>query len=601
MESFKERIAVISLDKCKPARCKMECKINCPVVRMGKFCVKVEKNENYAQIEESLCIGCGICVKKCPFKAIQIVNLRSSPGKNIIHRFGVNSFRLYSLPIPKLGNVLGIVGTNGIGKSTALKILGGKMLPNLGSFDCQPNIKCLKKFFRGGELQNYFNRIIDKKMKVLLKPQYVDIIPETIKGKVCDILKENDEKNSYSETVEKLDLINTLDRKTEDLSGGELQRFAIALSILQKTDSLLIDEMSSYLDIKQKVKIAQIIRNQLQIEPNLYIVIVEHDLSIIDYLSDFICCIYGKSGAYGVVTMPYSVREGINIFLSGYIPNENLRFRNSSIDFQSLNINPEKKDSLDKSDFTYPSDEISLGNFKLYIEPGNYSQSEIIVLLGENGSGKTTFVKFLGGFLKQKEKKNFKNQLRVSYKPQKISPDYKGTVGKLISEKLSHISPDSHFNETVLKPLNITTLEDKQLSELSGGELQRLAIVLCLSKNSQLYLIDEPSAYLDSEQRIVVSKVIKRYIQNSKKILFVVEHDFLMITYLGDKVVFFEGNPGLVCTARSPTNIGKGVNLFLKELSITFRRDPLNKRPRINKLNSVKDKEQKKIGQFVIN
>jgi ATP-binding cassette subfamily E protein 1 len=601
MNKSKERIAIVSREKCKPVKCRQECKKNCPVVRMGKFCIEVEKNSKYSTIEESLCIGCGICVKKCPFDAIQIVNLNSSPGKNIIHRYGGNSFRIYSLPIPKPGSIIGIIGTNGIGKSTALKILGGKILPNMGLYESIPDIKMLKNYFRGGELQNYFNRIIEKKMKVVVKPQYVDIIPETIKGKIIDIFDEKSEKKDYKKIINLLDLEKIVNRETRYLSGGELQRFAIGLSLVQKYDSLLIDEMSSYLDIKQKIEVAKIIRNELEKFSNIYIIIVEHDLSIIDYLSDFICCLYGKPGAYGVVSVPYSVKEGINIFLSGYIPSENLRFRESSIDFSSLTNNTRNNSSSLKPDFTNIQDKVELKDFKLTIMPGNYFYSEIIILLGENGTGKTTFVKYLGGFLKGINAKNLFKSIKISYKPQKISPDYRGSVGKLISDKLYSDRTESKFKEMVVDPLNLEMLKDKQLSELSGGELQRLAIALCLSKNAELYLIDEPSAYLDSEQRIIVSKIIKKFASNSKKIFFIVEHDFLMITYLGEKIIYFEGNPGISCKARSPMSLSDGINCFLKDLNITFRRDPVNKRPRINKLNSVKDKEQKKKGQYVVN
>lgn len=65
-----------------------------------------------------------------------------------------------------------------------------------------------------------------------------------------------------------------------------------------------------------------------------YVIVVEHDLSVLDYLSDYICVLYGQPAVYGVVTLPYSVREGINIFLDGHIPTENLRFRDESLTFR---------------------------------------------------------------------------------------------------------------------------------------------------------------------------------------------------------------------------------------------------------------------------
>lgn len=139
---------------------------------------------------------------------------------------------------------------------------------------------------------------------------------------------------------------------------------------------------------------------------------------------------------------------------------------------------------------------------------------------------------------------------------------------------------------------------DQPICNLSGGELQRVAITLCLGKPADIYLIDEPSAYLDSEQRIIAAKVIKRFILHAKKTAFVVEHDFIMGTYLADRVVVFEGKPAVEATATTPQSLVSGMNCFLKNLEITFRRDPTNFRPRINKRDSQKDQEQKASGDY---
>jgi len=154
------------------------------------------------------------------------------------------------------------------------------------------------------------------------------------------------------------------------------------------------------------------------------------------------------------------------------------------------------------------------------------------------------------------------------------------------------------FQSDVSKPLNLDNIIDQEVLNLSGGELQRVALCLCLGKPADIYLIDEPSAYLDSEQRIIAAKVIKRFILHSKKTGFVVEHDFIMATYLADRVIVYEGEPSQDCRANSPQSLLSGMNLFLKGLDITFRRDPTNYRPRINKLESVKDKEQKSAGNY---
>lgn len=136
------------------------------------------------------------------------------------------------------------------------------------------------------------------------------------------------------------------------------------------------------------------------------------------------------------------------------------------------------------------------------------------------------------------------------------------------------------------------------VKKLSGGELQRTALVLALGKAANVYLIDEPSAYLDSEQRVIASKLIKRFTLNANKTSFVVEHDFIMATYLADRVIVYEGTPAKECFAKAPVPLVEGMNKFLKLMNITFRRDRTSYRPRINKQGSVKDQEQKKSGKY---
>lgn len=154
------------------------------------------------------------------------------------------------------------------------------------------------------------------------------------------------------------------------------------------------------------------------------------------------------------------------------------------------------------------------------------------------------------------------------------------------------------FTSEVCKPMKLDNIIDNEVQKLSGGELQRVAIILALAKGADTYLIDEPSAYLDSEQRVVTAKVLKRFVLNNQKCAFIVEHDFIMSTYLADQVIVYEGEPGVKCLANSPQGLLEGMNKFLGMLEITFRRDMTNFRPRINKLNSVLDKEQKSSGNY---
>lgn len=326
---------------------------------MGKMCIEVAPTSKVAFISEELCIGCGICVKKCPFEAITIINLPRSLARETTHRYGPNTFKLHRLPMPRPNEVLGLVGTNGIGKSTALKIMAGKLKPNLGRFDEPPKWEDILRHFRGSELQNYFTRILEDNLKALIKPQYVDNIPKAIKGTVGVLIKAKDERAISDKMLVDLQLDHVLDREIEVLSGGELQRFAIAMVAVQAADVYMFDEPSSYLDVRQRLKAARVIRTlavkedspegaeeddgapsssassssaaassstpsgaagsgpSAGVAKDRYVIVVEHDLAVLDYLSDFICVLYGTPGAYGVVTMPFSVREGINIFLAG--------------------------------------------------------------------------------------------------------------------------------------------------------------------------------------------------------------------------------------------------------------------------------------------
>lgn len=458
--------------------------------------------------------------------------------------------------MPRPGQVLGLVGTNGIGKSTALRVLAGKLKPNLGQFENPPEWQDILNHFRGSELQNYFTKILEDNLKAIIKPQYVDHIPKAVKGKVIDILSSKCEKDeALQRYLQDLDLVHVQDRDVENLSGGELQRFAIAVVAVQAADIYMFDEPSSYLDVRQRLKAALVIRSMVEINRRAYVICVEHDLSVLDYLSDFICCLYGTPSAYGVVTMPFSTREGINIFLAGYVPTENLRFRQEELTFKVSQTAEETFINHDDNanTYAYPAMTKTLlskkkdTTFKLHIERGNFTDSEIICMLGENGTGKTTFIRMLAGLLKSDEMEKAEaeedqdgidaaslhyNSSLVSYKPQKISPKFGGTVRQLIHKRCRDAYVHPQFVTDVVKPLNIENIIDNEVQTLSGGELQRLAIVLCLGKPADIYLIDEPSAYLDSEQRIVAAKVIKRFILHAKKTAFVVEHDFIMVRLL---------------------------------------------------------------------
>ena len=417
---------------------------------MGKLCIEVNPTDKKAFLSEELCIGCGICVKKyvlpsfapltttdvrCPFEAIQILNLPTNLSTHVTHRYNANAFKLHRLPTPRPGQVLGLVGTNGIGKSTALKILSGKLKPNLGRYDDPPEWQEILKHFRGSELQNFFTKVLEDDIKAVTKPQYVDQIPRSIKipkatvGHMLDIQSQMENKEQLAEDLE---LKGLLTREVTQLSGGELQRFAIAIASVRQADIYMFDEPSSYLDIRQRLAAARVIRGL--VTPTNYVVIVEHDLATLDYLSDFICVLYGVPGTYGVVTMPYSVREGINIFLDGMIPTENLRFREESLTFK-ISENADEVQAPKTRRHAYPAMTKTLGGFKLHVDPGEFSESEILVLLGENGMGKTTLVQLLGGKMEPDDPKD-KIELRVSMKPQTSESASCVSAGSFMGKKL---------------------------------------------------------------------------------------------------------------------------------------------------------------------
>lgn len=464
-------------------------------------------------------------------------------------------------------------------------------------YDSPPDWEEILKYFRGSELQNYFTKVLEDDLKAIVKPQYVDQLPRAIKGDVKTVgplVKARHEQDNLDHIMDTLELRHVEDREIGVLSGGELQRFAIALVCVQKADVYMFDEPSSYLDVKQRLTAARTIRELLR--PDDYVIVVEHDLSVLDYLSDFICVLYGRPAVYGVVTLPSSVREGINIFLDGNIPTENLRFREESLTFRIAEAGEDYM--VDKArGFDYPAMKKTLGGFSLEIKAGSFTDSEIIVMMGENGTGKTTFCKMLAGVEKPDNNQKIP-PMNISMKPQKITPKFTGTVRQLFFKRIKAAFLNPQFQTDVYKPLKLDDFIDQEVQNLSGGELQRVAIVLALGLPADIYLIDEPSAYLDSEQRIIAARVIKRFIMHNKKTAFIVEHDFIMATYLADRVIVFDGQPSIKARANKPESLLTGCNKFLENLDVTFRRDPVSFRPRINKYASQNDQAQKLAGNY---
>ncbi|NVM43598.1 MAG: ribosome biogenesis/translation initiation ATPase RLI [Candidatus Lokiarchaeota archaeon] len=600
------RIAVLNKDRCKPDKCspfgEKPCIKYCPKVRTGDKTIQLSPNGKSAEIIESLCTGCGICIKKCPFKAINIVNLPDPLLNQITYRYGPDQFSLFRMAIPKKGKVLGLIGQNGIGKSTMLSILSGELKMNLGKFNNDtPDNDAIINFFKGSELQQYFIDMFSNKLSVVYKPQDITLIPKHVSGKVYDLLKKNDADDRLDKIIEDLNLKEILDRNLSVLSGGEVQRVAIAAAYLKNADVYLIDEPSSYLDVSERINMAKLIRSLT--ESNKTVVVVEHDLAILDYLSDYISLFYGAPGVYGIISHPQGVRVGINIYLNGYIKDENVRIRDEPILFHERPPIDSLFD-IGASTFSYENLEKTLGDFHLSVTGSEVHAGEILGILGPNGIGKSTFIDLIANKIKSDTEISLENEviprskLKVSLKPQYIKMPESNLVSGIINQiKMAPFLSQS-YKKRLINSLKLENIKERKISELSGGELQRAAIANCLSTEADIYLLDEPSAFLDIEMRLTVAQLLRKSIEELKKSAFVVEHDIITQDFIADSILVFEGTPGIEGKALTPLNLRDGFNLFLKMMGITFRREKLTKRPRVNKIGSTKDDYQKRINEY---
>ena len=571
------KLAIIHKGKCKPAICGHECKKYCPVEKKETdSCITISGK---TVINEENCIGCAICVKRCPFSAIEIINLPSVDEKDIVHRYGENGFALYGLPTPKEGSVLGLLGKNGIGKSTAVKLLAGTEKINFGKKSSGE--EDIKEFFKGNEILRYFENLDSK--KISYKPQNLSQLAVDVK--VIELLKKRGEVADINRLAKKLDVENVLENRMDKLSGGELQKIAILATSLGDADIYFFDEPLAFLDIRERLRVSNFLR---EIAKNKTLIVVEHDLLILDYLTDHLSIFFGEPGAFGTVSSVKSSKAGVNAYLHGFLKEENLRIRD-----KSLNFNFTKNPPMSGTKITeWPDFDLKFDSgFKLKVDAGEIHQNHVIGILGKNGTGKTSFVRALAGKL-ETSKGKLDLKLDISYKPQ-----------YLFTES-NEIVRDIMFKEKIGKKLasvfNLGVLQSKKLNELSGGELQRFSIARCLAKNADVYLIDEPSAYLDVEERISVAKAIKDTTTEKEKTAFVVDHDLLLISYLADSIINFDGKSGIRGRASKIKGFEEGISELLKSLDVTLRKDKESGRPRINKKDSVLDREQKIAGKWAV-
>jgi ATP-binding cassette subfamily E protein 1 len=600
-----DSIAVVDLDRCQPDRCNYECANYCPPNRTGKECI-VRREERFGEetpyaggpqqihISEEVCLGetCGICVEKCPFDAIEIINLPTELEDDPAHRYGENAFALYGLPIPQAGEVTGILGPNGIGKTTAVRALTGAMVPNLGILDASVGWEEVIDAYRGTELQPYLIALADEAVSIAQKPQYVDQIPREYDGTAADLLASTDERGALAGYIDRLGLEPVLETTVDRLSGGELQRVALAATLARDREFYFLDEISPYLDIGQRVTAARLI-DELATETDAAVLVVEHDLALLDLLADRLHIGYGRPGAFGVITPPKSTRAGINEYLKGYLSTENMRIRPSAITFEE---HAPRESVMGAPLVDYAQMAKSYDGSGFGLEPGQIHAGEVLGVVGPNGIGKSTFAKLITGEIAP-DSGQIEQSVPLAYKPQYVEADTPIRVEALL-QSISTAVGTSIWQTEIGDPLQLERLMDRMVTDLSGGERQRVAIAGCLSTEAQLYVLDEPSAHLDVEQRIQATTAIRRFAENNDKSVLVIDHDIYMIDLLADRLVVFDGEPAVRGHAAPPQSMRAGMNEFLEQLAITFRRDERTSRPRINKPDSQLDRTQKAAGEY---
>ena len=587
------RVAVLDQDLCQPKKCGLECIKYCPVNKSGADCIVLNEEINKAQIDEDICNGCGICVKVCPFDAITIVNLATELATDKIHQYGQNSFRLYKLPTPKKGEVVGLLGRNGMGKSTVINILSGSLKPNLGKYEVPPEWDEILDYYSGTELKSHFEKIKNNQINVSIKPQQVYNIAGVFDGTSKDLLEKYDDRGVSNQLIKTLSLENSVEQHVKELSGGELQRLAVAVASAKDADFYFFDEPSSYNDIYQRTSVARVIQDLAKIGKS--VMVVEHDLMLLDYVSDLIEVLYGVSSAYGIVSNVLSTKVGINVFLDGYLPNENVRFRDKKFTFDVSSTAGQFTEG--ETMIRYPVLEKKYPNFSVTVEPGQIRKGEVLGIMGANALGKTTMMKMIAGAEKPDSGSLYK-KIKISYKPQYLLNDVDVDVVSLLNKANEGLIEGSQEEEQIIDPLKIKKLYNKSIKNLSGGELQKVSIAACLLQKVDLYALDEPSAFLDVEDRIAVAKFLQQFTRSFGKSAMVIDHDLQLLDLISDSIVIFQGTSGINGHASSPMPKVDAMNEFLKSLNITFRRDEKSKRPRVNKENSRLDKTQKASSNF---
>ncbi len=585
---MKKVIAIVEKDKCRPDRCQLECIKYDPLNKSGGEGFHLGASGKSEIAPEVVTEMHKLSAKKCPFEAIHIAKLPDKLDEDPIHQFGANAFELFSLPIVKPNSVVGIIGRNGIGKTTALQILAGNLKPNLGKYKEQTKEEDIMHKYSTTWIGEYFKKLIKNEIKISYKPQRIELLATIYKGKkVEELLKTDEEKKIAKE----LELDSLFQRNIEELSGGELQRLAITAAAAKLADVYYFDEPCSFLDINQRIKAAKLISS---LSKNGSVIVVEHDLATLDYVSDEIQVVYGEQACYGIFSQSKAVRRGINEYMDGFLPDENLQFRDYSIKFEEK---PMQRIISAVTLVEFEELKKEFANFKLKTTAGKIHKSEVLAIMGANGLGKSTFLKLLAGIEDPDSGKV--ETLKLSYKPQYLDSNIEGDVQTYLSRIAGPEFNSGWYKTHILEKLNVQTILHNKIKELSGGELQKVYIAACLSKqNVNLIAMDEPSAFIDVEDRLKVAEVIKEFVAIKEICAIIVDHDIQFIDYLSDSMLVFEGIPGKEGHVFGPVSKREGMNRVLKSLNITYRRDKTTGRPRINKPGSQLDQEQRQKGEY---
>ena len=584
------RVAVLLEERCKP-NSNAFAYLKKYAAMCDRECIQVEGSK--CKILETACPVCFTRAKHCPDEAVKIINLPEELDTDLTHSYGENSFRLFRLPSPRQEQIVGILGPNGIGKSTAINLLSGTFTPNLGDWTNEsPDWDEVISTFPRGELRDYLGLVSTGEVSIAVKPQYIDKLPSIFDGEVSELLERVDDREEIEVFSEVMGISHILQRKLGELSGGELQRVAICATLLKEADVYFFDEPSSYLDIYERMRMVGVVRSL--VDRGKRVLVVEHDLAILDVLCDLVHVIYGERSAYGIFTPPRPTRTAINAYLDGFLPEENVRIRNKPIQFLRGRTRGEE---FGTPLLKWGGIEKTLGDFSLKTGDGEVKSAEVVGVVGPNATGKTTLVKIIAGEMEPDEGWCTMDA-KVSYKPQHVRSNFDGTVQEWLDSELGNKWRSGEFHTQVIRTLQVDKMLDLRATKLSGGELQAVSVAICLGKEADLYLFDEPSAHLDSNARMEAAKAIRRTMESNEKAAMVIDHDTYFLDIVSDSILVFQGEGGNNGQAVGPLSLRKGMNLFLSDADVTFRRDVESHRPRINKPLSRKDREQKATGEY---